>query len=103
MKYFEEINDLFGGPHVMKKLLQFIKKGTITKPHVQNMADCMKVAQVYDAHKERVPFNIEEAFDNIFDKVIFFIKLYQMLYDLFSGMKKCWAAWMIQRSVRRNC
>ena len=70
----EELEQIFG-KLVIRQLFSFVKKDSISKFNLRNMAVEMGVIQTYNAYKDRDPFNPMETCNNMLDE----------------EMSKCWS------------
>ena len=67
MKYEAELDRILG-PEILPTLFKFIKKGTISKSNLKDMAHKMGVTETFDNRKDNETFDGRSTFSEMLDK-----------------------------------
>ena len=69
MKYRKDLDRILG-PDILQKLFEYIKKGTITKSNLKNMADEMGVRDTFDTNEDKGSFDQRTTLYEMLDMVL---------------------------------
>ena len=69
MKYRTDLDKILG-PDIISKFFEFIKKGTIRKSNLKNMADEMGVRDTFDTNEDKGSFDQRTTLYEMLDMVL---------------------------------
>ena len=69
MKYKTDLDKILG-PDIIPKFFEFIKKGTIRKSNLKNMADEMGVRDTFDTNEDKGSFDQRTTLYEMLDMVL---------------------------------